>query len=94
MPMAEMTPAAKDALDWAREHGLLMRERGSAEGEGPCEWRDTIAPFALTPSPIPASLYKEAIRLQPLFNQLVANIVLEQDWLDRISAKCRAVGEA
>uniref|UniRef100_A0AAY4EDE5 Glutathione synthetase n=1 Tax=Denticeps clupeoides TaxID=299321 RepID=A0AAY4EDE5_9TELE len=73
---------AEVARDAALLHGLLMRTRdapNSSEVVG-------HAPFALFPSPVPKSLFLQALAAQPLFNRLVDRISRDPEFLENVLA--------
>lgn len=54
-----------EAIDWAISNGLVMRDSSNAT---------VHAPFALFPSPVPATAFQAAVRMQSIFNAMVHSV--------------------
>jgi len=76
------------ALDFALSHGLVVRppplaskdsNDATAAAEGVIN-----APVSLFPTPFPVSAFNDAVKIQPLFNQLVHDISQDDVFLKEI----------
>ncbi|KAI5476977.1 glutathione synthetase [Pseudohyphozyma bogoriensis] len=71
------------ASDYSLAHSLVYRP--VAVAPSPPSTTTTIhAPYSLFPSPFPAHLFAQARELQPLYNQLYANITVDDSFLEEV----------
>ncbi|XP_065571867.1 glutathione synthetase-like isoform X2 [Artemia franciscana] len=72
----EMVDLALKCKDWATMHGACMRSKINFS-------RDQLqyAPFAMLPSPFPRDLFEKACRLQPLINELMFSVAINDEFL-------------
>lgn len=72
----------RKAATWALAHGLLYLPPGFSPSQMP---ESAIhAPFALLPSPFPRQLFRQAQRIQSIYNVLYARIAMDWTFLDRV----------
>ncbi|KAF9573649.1 hypothetical protein EC968_008286 [Mortierella alpina] len=84
------------ALDFALSHGLVVRPPPAAKDE-----HDTTAqaggvinaPISLIPTPFPAKAFSDAVRIQPLYNQLVHDISQDDAFLKEIMESLSTVDD-
>ncbi|POY70883.1 putative Glutathione synthase [Rhodotorula taiwanensis] len=76
------------ACDWALANGLVLRPQtgspaattlGSKPGQLAIH-----APFALYPSAFPRRLFQQALALQPVYNQLYADVTVDDRFLEHV----------
>ena len=68
------------ALDFALSHGLVVRPPATASSHTGV----VNAPVSLFPTPFPINAFKDAVKIQPLFNQLVHDIAQDDAFLREI----------
>ncbi|KAG0053408.1 hypothetical protein BGZ83_001174 [Gryganskiella cystojenkinii] len=68
------------ALDFALSHGLVVRPPAKATSHTGV----VNAPISLFPTPFPVNAFKDAVKIQPLFNQLVHDISQDDAFLKEI----------
>ncbi|KAF9978062.1 hypothetical protein BGZ73_003802 [Actinomortierella ambigua] len=76
------------ALDFALSHGLVVRPPANAGHVGVVN-----APVALFPTPFPSKAYQNAIDIQPLYNQLVHDISVDDVFLKEIMESLSTVDD-
>lgn len=77
------------ALDFALSHGLVVRPPPAPESKDDPHHATLStgvinAPISLFPTPFPKQAYKDAVQVQPLFNQLVHEISEDDAFLKEI----------
>ena len=78
LTVAEYDILKKESADFCPAHGILMR---------PNEL--TIVPHTLFPTPFPAEWFKEALRIQPIFNSLVEYVSQDSKFImESLVATC------
>ncbi|KAG2563848.1 hypothetical protein PVAP13_8KG368900 [Panicum virgatum] len=88
--LAEM---AEEAAVWCAVHGLVVGDRadprsGTVPGVGLVH-----APFSLLPARFPASFWKQACELAPIFNELVDRVSLDGEFLQAALSRTKQVDE-
>ncbi|XP_006663628.3 glutathione synthetase, chloroplastic-like isoform X2 [Oryza brachyantha] len=98
-----VTPAAEDGVGvaemveeaavWCAVHGLVVGDRsqprsGTVPGVGLVH-----APFSLLPTHFPASFWKQACELAPIFNDLVDRVSLDGEFLQDSLSRTRQVDD-
>ncbi|KAG0258932.1 hypothetical protein BG011_002980 [Mortierella polycephala] len=80
------------ALDFCLSHGLVVRTPFSND---PTALAGGVinAPVSLFPTPFPANAYKDAIKIQPLYNQLVHDISQDDAFLKEIMENLSTVDD-
>jgi len=76
------------ALDFALSHGLVVRPPVNAASHTGV----VNAPVSLFPTPFPVKAFKDAVKVQPLFNQLVHDISEDDAFLKEIMERYRNAG--
>ncbi|KAF9939807.1 hypothetical protein BGZ67_008915 [Mortierella alpina] len=84
------------ALDYALSHGLVVRPPPATKDE-----HNTTAlaggvinaPISLFPTPFPAKAFNDAVRIQPLYNQLVHDISQDDAFLKEIMESLSTVDD-
>lgn len=76
IPIDHLLPKA---LDWAFGHGLVIYPSGHSDSS---RGKVTHLPFSLLPSPYPQSAFEHALRLQPLFNQLMDKVARDEAFME------------
>nr|ABA95032.1 glutathione synthetase family protein, expressed [Oryza sativa Japonica Group] len=84
---------AEEAAVWCAVHGLVVGDRaeprsGTIPGVGLVH-----APFALLPTRFPASFWKQARELAPIFNDLVDRVSLDGEFLQDSLSRTRQVDD-
>lgn len=72
------------ALDFALSHGLVVRPPPSADDAATSQGGVINAPVALFPTPFPTNAFNNAVKIQPLYNQLVHDISQDDAFLKEI----------
>jgi len=75
------------ALDFALSHGLVVRPppaQGNSYDALTHQGGVINAPVALFPTPFPVNAFNNAVRIQPLYNQLVHDIAQDDAFLKEI----------
>ncbi|KAI1317202.1 hypothetical protein EDD11_008894 [Mortierella claussenii] len=87
--------ALKDtALDFALSHGLVVRPPLDHTATATTQAGGVInAPISLFPTPFPTNAFYDAIKIQPLFNQLVHNISQDDAFLKEIMESLSTVDD-
>ncbi|KAF0896836.1 hypothetical protein E2562_028133 [Oryza meyeriana var. granulata] len=90
VPVAEMV---EEAAVWCAVHGLVVGDRaeprsGTVPGVGLVH-----APFSLLPARFPASFWKQACELAPIFNDLVDRVSLDGEFLQDSLSRARQVDD-
>ncbi|KAF9906663.1 hypothetical protein EC991_000388 [Linnemannia zychae] len=94
----EQLQILKDAaLDFALSHGLVVRPPPPAHSDshGIATLQEGVinAPVALFPTPFPIKAFKNAIKIQPLYNQLVHDISKDDAFLKEIMESLSTVDD-
>ncbi|PWN25270.1 glutathione synthase [Jaminaea rosea] len=76
----QIASLSAQATDYALSHGIVYRPQGSP----PSSTHVHHAPLSLFPSPFPRSAFTEAIRLQPILNELYATVALDGAFLAKV----------
>ncbi|KAJ4773545.1 hypothetical protein LUZ62_057802 [Rhynchospora pubera] len=82
-----------DALVWSALHGLVVGDRSNSRSGKVPGVGMVHAPFALTPTPLPMSYWRQACELAPLFNELVDRVSLDADFLQNSLSRTKKVDE-
>ncbi|GJJ68856.1 glutathione synthase [Entomortierella parvispora] len=77
------------ALDYALSHGLVVRPPATAASHTGV----VNAPVSLFPTPFPAKAFQDAVKIQPLFNQLVHDISEDDAFLKEIMESLSTVDD-
>lgn len=72
------------ATDYAISHSILYRPVAPSGSLQPPLDAAIHAPISLFPTPFPRSLYEQAQRLQPLYNDLYSQIATDNAFLERV----------
>uniref|UniRef100_A0A0E0ICD9 Glutathione synthetase n=1 Tax=Oryza nivara TaxID=4536 RepID=A0A0E0ICD9_ORYNI len=91
--VAVVDEMAEEAAVWCAVHGLVVGDRaeprsGTIPGVGLVH-----APFALLPTRFPASFWKQARELAPIFNDLVDRVSLDGEFLQDSLSRTRQVDD-
>ncbi|KAF9437582.1 hypothetical protein BGZ76_000179 [Entomortierella beljakovae] len=92
----EQLQTLKDAaLDFALSHGLVVRPPIQPNGSHSAATLTGVinAPVSLFPTPFPINAFNEAVRVQPLYNQLVHDISLDDIFLKDIMKSLSTVDD-
>jgi hypothetical protein len=76
------------SLDYALSHGLVYRPWLATGAEVPPQASAISAPISLFPTPFPRHSYEQALKLQPLYNELYARITMDEKWLETVAKTC------
>ena len=76
------------SLDYALAHGLVYRPLLAPGAASPPGASAISAPVSLFPTPFPRRLHEQALRLQPLYNELYARITMDEQWLETVAKTC------
>ncbi|KAI8817461.1 glutathione synthase [Fimicolochytrium jonesii] len=79
---ADLADLRDHAVDWALAHGLVIRAPPTSTTPTSNIPLTTHAPFALFPSPFPRKAFEFAVKIQPLFNQLVESVARDRGFLE------------
>ncbi|KAG0369503.1 glutathione synthase [Gamsiella multidivaricata] len=91
----EQLQILKDAaLDFALSHGLVVRPPSTKDTQDPILAGGVInAPVSLFPTPFPINAFNDAVKIQPLFNQLVHDISEDDAFLKEIMESLSTVDD-
>ncbi|KAF9982270.1 hypothetical protein BGZ65_003049, partial [Modicella reniformis] len=92
----EQLQILKDAaLDFALSHGLVVRLPPASKDSAVSTVADgvTNAPISLFPTLFPTKAFNDAVRIQPLFNQLVHDISQDDAFLKEIMESLSTVDD-
>ncbi|KAF9924300.1 hypothetical protein FBU30_005695 [Linnemannia zychae] len=81
------------ALDFALSHGLVVRPSSAGNDVATSQGGVINAPIALFPTPFPINAFNEAIKIQPLYNQLVHSISQDDAFLKDIMESLSTVDD-
>ncbi|KAG0287561.1 hypothetical protein BGZ96_008524 [Linnemannia gamsii] len=81
------------ALDFALSHGLVVRPPPSADDAATSQGGVINAPVALFPTPFPINAFNNAVKIQPLYNQLVHDISQDDAFLKEIMESLSSVDD-
>lgn len=76
------------SLDYALSHGLVYRPPLAPSAALPPQASAISAPISLFPTPFPRALHDQALRLQPIYNELYARITMDEAWLEKVARTC------
>ncbi|CAN6373287.1 unnamed protein product [Urochloa humidicola] len=90
---AALAEMVEEAAVWCAVHGLVVGDRadprsGTVPGVGLVH-----APFSLLPARFPASFWKQACELAPIFNELVDRVSLDGEFLQAALSRTKQVDE-
>lgn len=80
----QLTILRDAALDFALSHGLVVRPPPSTDDTTTQQEGVINAPVALFPTPFPVNAFNNAVKIQPLYNQLVHDISQDDAFLKEI----------
>ncbi|KAI9713398.1 MAG: hypothetical protein M1828_001432 [Chrysothrix sp. TS-e1954] len=70
--------------EWSISHGLAVRPASAYKDVDPEGSMATTAPVTLFPSLFPLNAFNEALELQTAYNELYANVAMDEDWLEGV----------
>ncbi|KAK3119285.1 hypothetical protein QOZ80_9BG0717230 [Eleusine coracana subsp. coracana] len=90
---AVLSEMVEDAAVWCAVHGLVVGDRdnprsGTVPGVGLVH-----APFSLLPARLPTSVWKQALELAPIFNELVDRVSLDGEFLQEALSRTKQVDD-
>ena len=77
---------SRTAKEWSISHGLAIRPPQShrKDQDDPHGNLAIAAPITLFPSLFPLNCYHEALMIQTAYNELYANIAIDEEWLGAV----------
>ncbi|RUS19111.1 eukaryotic glutathione synthase [Endogone sp. FLAS-F59071] len=78
---SQLTSLLDLAIDWSLAHGLVVRPKQAHLANNAAV---THAPYSLFPSRYPRSAFDQAVRLQPIWNELIHKISEDEAFLGEI----------
>jgi glutathione synthase len=75
------------AVDWCITNGLVVRAPAQQKDTLASSKHVTHAPISLYPSRIPKDCYERAVKIQPLFNQLVDIVANDEGFVHEVMAE-------
>ncbi|KAF8984646.1 hypothetical protein BGZ46_007352 [Entomortierella lignicola] len=83
------------ALDFALSHGLVVRPPVQANDSNSAVIPSGVinAPVSLFPTPFPVNAFNDAVKIQPLYNQLVHDISQDDEFLREIMESLSVVDD-
>ncbi|KAF9145026.1 hypothetical protein BG015_012024 [Linnemannia schmuckeri] len=89
----QLTILKDAALDFALSHGLVVRPPSSTDDATGQQGGVINAPVTLFPTPFPSNAFNNAVRIQPLYNQLVHDISQDDAFLKEIMESLSTVDD-
>ena len=85
----DLSPQQTDFLvanvkEWAISHGLTVHPPSAFKDGDPEGSMATTAPVTLFPSLFPVNAFNEALMIQTAYNELYANIAMDEPWLAKV----------
>lgn len=84
---SQLTSLRDLAIDWSLAHGLVVRPTLDKQAHFANNAAVTHAPYSLFPSRYPRSAFDQAVRLQPVWNELIHIISEDESFLAEIMAE-------